>query len=118
MATLPQEFIDLAAELIGDEFAAFANDAVFVRAGAFDPDTQTSTTDTQTVPMIPIEWSEDSFNGQLVKTGDYFFVSEYALYNWIPSPDNTTVTHDGVVMNIVSVQNYGKAVAIMHARRA
>jgi hypothetical protein len=119
MATLPQEFIDLAAELIGDEFAAFASDAVIVRAGEFDPDTQTNVTESQTIPMIRLEFKESSFNGQLVMVGDYLLIGEYQKLDWLPSADNSTVTHDAIVCNLVRAEtDPAKATIILHVRRA
>lgn len=119
MATLPQEFIDLAAELIGDEFAAFASDAVIVRTGSFDPDTQTAPTESQTIPMIRIEFKESSFNGQLVKVGDYMLIGEYQKLAWLPSADNSTVTHGSIVCNLVRAEtDPANAAIILHVRRA
>lgn len=119
MATLPQEFIDLAAELIGEEFAAFAPDCVITRGTGFDPDTQTETTQTQTVPMIRLEFSERSIDGSLVKVGDYMLIGEYVKLSWLPSADNTKTLHDGITSNVVRAEtDPAKATIILHVRRA
>lgn len=119
MATLPQEFIDLAAELIGDEFAAFASDAAIVRAGEFDPDTQTNATESQTIPMIRLEFSERSIDGSLVKVGDYMLIGEYVKLSWMPSADNTKTLHDGITSNVVRAEtDPAKATIVLHVRRA
>ena len=124
MATLPQEFIDLAAELIGDEFAAFASDCVITRNTGFDPDTQTETTQTettqtQTIPMIRLEFSERSIDGSLVKVGDYMLIGEYVKLSWIPSADNTKTLHEGITSNVVRAEtDPAKATIVLHVRRA
>jgi len=119
MATLPQEFIDLAAELIGDEFAAFASPCVMTRSTGFDPDTQTETSETQTIPMIPGEFSERSIDGALVKVGDYLLLGEYQELSWMPSADNTKTLHEGITCNVVRADtDPAKAVIILHVRRA
>jgi len=119
MATLPEEFIDLAAELIGDEFAAFAGDCVITRGTGFDPDTQTETTQAQTIPMIRLEFSERSIDGSLVKVGDYMLIGEYQKLSWVPSADNTKTLHDGITCNVVNVEtDPAKATIVLHVRRA
>jgi len=102
MATLPAEFIDLAAELIGDEFAAFAKNAVFERSTGFDYVTQTGTLVTQTVPCIRLEYDEKQIGG-LITVGDFMLIGEYQLFDWKPSPDDTFVTFDGLKMQIKNV---------------
>lgn len=119
MATLPQEFIDLAAELIGDEFAAFAPNCVITRGTGFDPDTQTETTQTQTIPMIRLEFSERSIDGSLVKVGDYMLIGEYVKLSWVPGADNTKTLHEGIAANVVNVEtDPAKATIVLHVRRA
>lgn len=119
MATLPQEFIDLAAELIGDEFAAFASDCVITRSTGFDPDAQSYTTVSQTIKMIRLEFSERSIDGSLVKVGDYMLIGEYVKLSWLPSADNTKAVHDGITSNVVRAEtDPAKAAIILHVRRA
>jgi hypothetical protein len=119
MATLPQEFIDLAAELIGDEFAAFAPDCVITRGTGFDPDTQTETSETQTIPMIRLEFSERSIDGSLVKVGDYQLIGEYSKLTWVPGADNSKTLHDGITSSVVRVDtDPAKATIVLHVRRA
>lgn len=119
MATIPQEFIDLAAELIGDEFAAFATPAVITQKGSFDPDTQSYTSQSQTIPMIRIEFKESSFGGALVKVGDYMLIGEYQKLSWLPGPDDSTLVHDGITCNIVRTEtDPAKAAIIIQVRRA
>lgn len=119
MATLPQEFIDLAAELIGDEFAAFAPSCTISRSSAFDPDTQTYTTETQSIPMISLEFSERSIDGSLVKVGDYMLIGECVKLSWMPSADNTKTLHDGITSSVVRAEtDPAKATIVLHVRRA
>ena len=95
MATLPSEFIELAAELIGDEFAAFRKDASITKVTAFDYSTQTGGEINQVQPMIRAEYSQSQIDGTLIKTGDIMLIGEYQLFEWTPSPDNTTIIYDG-----------------------
>lgn len=119
MATLPQEFIDLAAELIGDEFAAFASPCVMTRGLGFDPDTQTETEETQTIPMIRLDYKESSYGGALVKVGDYMLIGEYQKLSWMPSADNTKTLHEGIACNVAFAEtDPAKATIILHVKRA
>lgn len=103
MATSADEFIDLAAELIGDEFAAFASDALFERGDDFDYDTQTySAPESQTKKCIRLEYDSSQIEG-LIAVGDYMLIAEYQLFDWEPSPDDTFVTFGGVKSQIKKV---------------
>lgn len=118
MATLPAEFVELAAELIGDEFAAFATNAVIVQTTGFNYATQTPATQSQTIPMIRLEFNERQFNDALIKVGDYLLIGEYAKLTWVPSTDNTTVTHDGINSTVVRVEtDPAKATIMLHVGR-
>ena len=107
MATLPQEFIDLAAELIGDEFAAFATPCVFTQSSGWDEDAQAPVTRTKSVPMIRLDYKHSQFDGALIKDGDYMLIGEYQKLNeggfWEPSPDNTKTLHDGIMGEVKTV---------------
>lgn len=119
MSTQPQEFIDLAAELIGDEFAAFATDAVIAQDQGFDYDTQQPLQRTQSKPMIQLEYKETQFNDQMIKAGDYMLIGQYQNFEWDPSPDNTTVTHGGKVGAVKWIDiDPAKATIIIHMRRS
>lgn len=119
MATLPAEFVELAAELIGDEFAAFASACVMSKAGAWDDATQTATQTTQSIPMIRLEFKESQFNGEQIKVGDYLLIGEYANLDWEPSADNTTTTHDSIAGLIKNVAiDPAKATIIIQVRRS
>lgn len=120
MATFPQEFIDLAAELIGDEFAAFASDCVVTKTSGFDPVTQLpAVTATTTIPMIRIDFKESSFNGQAILIGDYMLIGEYRLLSFVPTADNCKTLHDGIVCTIKqALVDPAKATIILHVRRA
>lgn len=119
MATIPQEFIDLAAELIGDEFVAFTNSATISRLGDFDPVTQKYTSQEQSLPMIRIDFKENAYNGASVLVGDYMLIGEYQKLEFEPRADSDTVSHDGINSNIVSAQvDPAKASIILHVRRS
>lgn len=95
MPTFKSEFIDLAAELIGDEFSDFTADTAITQSLGFDYATQSNTTQDQTRQMIPLEYTQSQIDGTLIKTGDIMLIGEYQLFEWEPSPDNTTLTHAG-----------------------
>lgn len=119
MATFPIEFIELAAELIGDEFAAFASPAAITQDQGFDYDAQTPNNRTQTKPMIRLDYKESQFDGDKIKIGDYMLVGEFQKFDWEPSPDNTTVLHDGIKTNIKLVNiDSAKAAIFLSVRRA
>ena len=91
MPTTKQEFIDLAAELIGDEFADFRGDALIEQATSTSYASQGSVTQQQTRKMIPLEYKENQIDGTLIKTGDIMLIGEYQLFEWKPEPDNSMV---------------------------
>lgn len=121
MATLPQEFIDLAAELIGDEFAAFAPDCVFTQDTGWDEDLQQQTQRTKTIPMIRLEYKHTQYNGNQIKIGDYMLIGEYDKLNtgtfWEPSTDNTKTLHEGIAGIVKAVNtDPAKATLIVQVR--
>lgn len=103
MATFPSEFIELAAELIGDEFAAFASDAVFERTTGVDYETQTETTETQTLPCIRMDYESQQIAG-LIAVGDFMLIGQNKLLSWQPSPDDTFVTFGGLKHQVKNVK--------------
>ena len=94
MATFPSEFIGLAAELIGDEFAAFATDAIFEQSTGYNPDADEETFQTQTVPCIRMDYESQQISG-LIAVSDFMLIGQYQLFTWEPSEDNTFVTYGG-----------------------
>lgn len=118
MTTTRQEFIDLADELFL-EFADFVSNAVITRTTAFSYANQTGTTSSQTVGMIRTEFKESQIDGDLIKTGDYRLIGQYADLSFIPSPDNTTVTHDSIASRVINVNiDPAKASFTLHVRRS
>lgn len=118
MTTTRQEFIDLAAELF-EEFDDFASDAVITQKTAFTYATQAATSTSQTVGMIRTEFKESQINGELIKTGDYMLIGQYADLTFIPSPDNTTLTHDSIASRVINIDiDPAKAAFILHVRRS
>lgn len=91
MATTKSEFVELAAELIGDEFADFRGDATITQSLGFDYSTQSDTEQQQIQQMIPLDYKEDQIDGTLIKTGDIMLIGEFQLFEWKPEPDNTFV---------------------------
>lgn len=118
MATAPSEFVTLAAELIGDEFAAFSKNAIITQATAWDNATQTYTEQSQTIPMIRLDFMLSQFDGNLVQIGDYKLVGEYADLSWEPTPDNATLTHDGISLIVKDFKkDAADASFYLHVRR-
>lgn len=101
MPTFKGEFIDLAAELIGDEFADFRSDTIITQSLGFDYATQSDTSQIQTRLMIPTQYKQSQIDGTLIKTGDIMLIGEFQLFEWKPQPDNTTIefTGDGFAGN-------------------
>ena len=118
MATLKSEFVELAAELIGDEFADFAEPTQIDRLGGWNNTTQTSTIDsTVTIPTIRLEFEAKQFDNDLIKVGDYKLVGEYDLLTFLPSPSNCIATRLGVVCEIKKIiADPADATIMLHVR--
>jgi len=71
MTTTRAEFIDLADELIGDEFADFAVASTIVKTTGWNDATQTATTISSDVfTLIPIDNKSSQFERQNIKSGN------------------------------------------------
>lgn len=118
MAITPESAAAIAARLIGNRFASLSYDAVINQTTGFDYATQTNTTQTQTQPMIRLEYSTKQVDGQLIKTGDVMLIGEYQLFDWEPSPDNTEVVYRSVTYELIMVPSIDPASAtiILHCR--
>lgn len=118
MAITPETAAATAARLIAGKFASFRHDAVINQTTGFDYATQTNTTQTQTQPMIRLEYSTKQVDGQLIKTGDVMLIGEYQLFDWEPSPDNTEVVYRSVTYELIMVPSIDPADAsiILHCR--
>jgi hypothetical protein len=118
MTTLRSEFVELAAELIGDEFADFAYDCVLVNATGWDNATQTATTETQTIKAIRLEFKQSQFDGQSIMVGDYMLIAERQPITIGIKPDSTECTYRGEVLDIKPTNiDAADAVIIFHVRR-
>jgi hypothetical protein len=116
MATSPDEFIELAAELIGDEFAEFAISTTITKSQSGGYNTAPTTT-TTTIPTIMLEFKASQFNGELVKVGDYMLIGEYQELDFEPSPDNCETSRDGATCEVKAVYvDPAKATVTMHVR--
>lgn len=119
MNILKSNFIDLANNLIGNIFSDFAKTATVIQSTGFNYATQALTTRSETLPMIRIDYKDSQFNGQDIKLGDYVLIGEYAKLTWMPSVDNSTVSFDGVSLNIISIEtDPANAVIKLQVRRA
>lgn len=121
MAVLPQTFISLASELIGDTFSAFASNCVFTQSYGWDEDLQQPAQRIKTIPMIRLEYDHTQYDGALIKIGDYMLIGEYQKLNdgefWEPSPDNTRTLHDGIAGEVKSFNtDPAKAAMIIQVR--
>ncbi len=118
MSTSPQEFIDLAAELIGDEFAAFADNCVLLNATGWNNVTQTATTETQTVKAIRIDYKARDIDGESVQINDYMLIAQFSPITISVRPDSTTCTFKTENLQIKNVNiDPAGATIIMQVRR-
>jgi len=118
MSTSPQDFIDLAAELIGDEFAAFADDCVLLNATGWNNVTQAATTETQTVKAIRIDYKARDINGESVQINDYMLIAQFSLITIPVRTDSTTCTFRAEKLQIKNVNiDPAGATIIMQVRR-
>lgn len=117
MSTQPQEFIDLAAELIGDEFAAFAKDCVLKTSTGFNYSAQTETEVTQTVKMIRIEYVASQYQQQAIMKADYMLIGELDPITIEVGPDLTECTFDGEELIVRRVDKLDQAAIILHVGR-
>jgi len=118
MSTYPQEFIDLAHELIGKEFAPFAKPCIFTNATGWDNTSQTATTETQTVQAIRTSFQRGKFNGQAVMVGDIKLILQNQLLTIPVFPDSTKCEFDGEHYSIVDISlDAASAVLEIQARR-
>lgn len=117
MTTFKSDFIELAEELIGDEFADFASDTVITQSLGFDYATQSNTEHSQTRQMIPLEYTQNQIDGTLIKTGDIMLIGEFQLFEWNPEPDNTTLIHsaESYALRDLEVDPAG-ATIVLHCR--
>lgn len=117
MATLPQEFIDLAAELIGDEFSAFASDCVLTNSLGWNNSTQTNTTETQTIKAIRVDFESGQYDGQKIMVNDYMLIAEKQKITIGLYPDTTECTFRGEALDIKSTNiDPAGASVIFHVR--
>lgn len=118
MSTSPQEFIDLAAELIGEEFVAFADDCILLNVTGWNDSTQTATTQTQTIKAIRTDYSAREINGESIQVNDYMLIAEFQTITIPVRTDSTTCTFKTEKLMIVSVNiDPAGAAIIMQVRR-
>ena len=112
MPTLKSEFVDLAAELFGDEFADFAQSCNFTKTyndGAYDPVTETTTGGTppvvEAIDCIRTEYNASQYDGVNIQIGDFKLLAQVAQFSAItPRADNVTVNVDGFECQIVTAE--------------
>lgn len=109
MTTTRAEFIDLADELIGDEFADFAVASTIVKTTGWNDVTQTaSTISSDSFTLIPIDNKSSQFERQNIQIGDLVFIGERqkitregSLFQF--GLDNSHVVYGGVEHAIVDI---------------
>ena len=117
MSTIPQEFIDLAAELF-EEFADFADDCVLLNVTGWNNITQTATTETQNIKAIRIDYKARDINGESVQINDYMLIAEFTPITIPVRPDSTTCTFKTEKLQIKNVTiDPAGATIIMQVRR-
>jgi hypothetical protein len=106
MATAPQEFIDLASELIGasGEFAAFRKPCVFTKSGTFNFEAQTATKSTLTVQMIEAGILEGQVQSKPLAQNEIELVGLYSDFSFIPSVGNSKFSYSGKTYNLNNVE--------------
>jgi len=119
MPTLKSEFVELAAELVGDEFADFAIDAVFTQTTGWDQEAQEAAAREQTVPAIRIDYQTNQVDGDLILNGDFMLIGEYQKLAWEPKGDNTVINYEGSSLQMVKLnKDPANATFIIQARLA
>lgn len=106
MATTKQEFKDLAAELIDDEFADFRRTLVFTvtTGGTYDPVTETetgATTETYTYQAIPKAVDIKEWQGTDIQITDMGCV--YTRVDAFEPKVSDTCVYDGKAMQVKAV---------------
>lgn len=117
MSTYPQEFIDLAAELIGDEFAAFSGDCVLKNSLGFNYSTQTEFEESQTIKAIRIDYKSGQYQQQSVMKSDYMLVAELNTITIEIKPDLTECTFGGEELIVRNLEKIDSAAIILHVGR-
>lgn len=105
MATTPQEFKDLAVELIGasGEFAAFRKPCVITTAGAFDYGTQAASQTVQTVQMVELSQMAEPLDNKAVPVFDIELIGVYSEFARVPAIENTRFTFGGRSFTLLKV---------------
>lgn len=103
MATFPEEFIDLADELINDEFAAFKRPIKFSLVGSYNPVTGVTTEPTvDDVNGIRLEYRADQIDDNRIQANDYMLVIKATEFsNLTPAVTGVKVELDGRTINLV-----------------
>jgi hypothetical protein len=106
MSTLPAEFIELANELINDEFAAFRKSLVISKSGKYDPISDTEAAGvTYNMQAIPLDIKSASEIFDNVTNASLYVVA----YKGATTPQDLDASfscvYDGKVMTINAVEN-------------
>ena len=122
MSTLRAEFVELAAELIGDEFADFAYPCAMGNGGLFVYATQSySGADTDSISMIRLDFKSTQFDGQRVMINDYMLIGEKQKLKsgFVITPDQTSATYRTETLQVIDVMSDpADAAIVIHVRRA
>lgn len=108
MTTTRSEFIDLADELIGDEFADFGVSSTVVKTTGWDDTAQTATSiSSDAFYLIPLENKKSQFEQQNIQVGDLVTIGQRqkiirsgSLFAF--GLDNSHVVYGGVNHSIIN----------------
>lgn len=107
MTTLKSEFIDLAEELIGEEFADFGVSSTVVKSTGWNDLAQSdSTVSSDSFYLIPMESKKSQFDQQNIQLGDLVAIGQRQKITRLSSLfdfglDNSHVVYGGVDHTIV-----------------
>lgn len=105
--SMRDDFWELAHELINDAFADLRMTAEFTASSGWDPESQTSTPATKSVPMIRLKANHSQLinNGGHALLGDYRLIgSAISFGGFNPEVDNTRLTFNGDSLLVVGKQ--------------
>lgn len=105
--SMRDDFWELAHELINEAFADLRMTAEFSIGTGWNPETQSSTLETKSIPMIRLKANHSQLinNGGHALLGDYRLIgSAISFGGFNPDVDNTRLTFDGDSLLVVGKQ--------------
>jgi hypothetical protein len=119
MATTKAEFLELADDLIDDEFAEFFTSRDFTLKSGYDPMTG-GYSSTITLPVLAarIEYDTMQVDGSLIQVGDFQLLAKVSEFTTLqPRTDGLQVDVDGVLCQVIrATKDPADAAWIMQVR--